>query len=65
MDSLGRVASPAVEDDVVHALVHRGEGEVVVKELAKLHQHQGVAGVQVRHISVDDNGNKARRWKRL
>ena len=52
MDSLGRVASPAVEDDVVHALVDRGEGEVVVKELAKLHEHEGVSGVQVGHVCM-------------
>ena len=65
MDSLRRVASSAVEDDVVHALVDGGEGEVVVEELAELHQHQGVAGVQVGDVSVDDNGNKPRRGKRL
>ena len=65
MDSLRRVASSAVEDDVVHALVDGGEGEVVVEELTKLHQHQGVAGVEVGDVSVDNNGNKTRRGKRF
>ena len=49
----------------MHALVDGGEGEVVVEELAELHQHQGVAGVQVGDVRVDNDGNKTRRGKRL
>ena len=49
----------------MHSLVDWGEGEIVVQELAELHEHQGVAGVEVRHVSVDDNGNKTRGRKRL
>ena len=51
--------SPAVQDDVVNPLVDWSQGDVVVQELAILHQHQGVAGVQVRHIGVDNNGDQA------
>ena len=49
----------------MHALVDGGEGEVVVKELAELHEHQGVSGVQVGHVGVDDNRNKTRGRKRF
>ena len=59
MDSLRRVASSAVEDDVVHALVDGGQGDVVIQELAVLHQHEGVAGVEVRHVGVDHDGDEA------
>ena len=40
-------------------LVNRCQGDVMVQELAILHQHQGIAGVQVRHIGVDNNGDQA------
>ena len=49
----------------MHSLVDWGEGEIVVQELAELHEHQGVAGVEVRNVSVDDNGNETRGRKRL
>ena len=56
---IGYHGSPAVQDNVVNPLVDWSQGDVVVQELAVLHQHQGVAGVQVRHISVDNNGDQA------
>ena len=43
VDCLGGITSPAVQDDVVDPLVDRGEGDVMVQELAKLHQHESVA----------------------
>ena len=49
----------------MHTLIDGGEGEVVVQELAKLHEHQGVSGVEVGDVSVDDNRNKTRGGKRL
>ena len=36
-------------------LVDRGESDVVVQKLSKLHQHQGVPPVQVRHVSMNDD----------
>merc|ERR1711911_459572 len=52
--------SPAVQDDVVDPLVYWSQGDVVIQELTVLHQHQGVAGVQVRHVGVDHDGDQAR-----
>ena len=49
----------------MHTLIDRGEGEVVVQELAKLHEHQGVSGVEVGDVGVDDNRNKTRGGKWL
>ena len=48
----------------MHTLVDGGEGEVVVQKLAKLHEHQGVSGVEVGDVGVDDNGNetRGRKW---
>ena len=40
-------------------LVDGGQGDVVVQELSVLHQHQGVAGVEVRHVGVHHNGDQA------
>ena len=42
----------AVEDGAVAAACHRRRGDVVVEELAPLHQHQGVA-----------TGKERGRWK--
>ena len=57
--------SPAVQDDVVDTLVDWSQGDVVIQELTVLHQHQGVAGVQVRHVGVDHDGHKAGGGQRL
>ena len=39
--------------------IDRGEGDVMIKELTVLHQHQSVAGVEMGHIRVNDNGDQA------
>ena len=46
-------------------LVNGGQGDVVVQELTILHQHQGVAGVQMRHVGVDHDGDQAGGGQRL
>lgn len=46
-------------------LVNRSQRDIVVKELAILHDHQRVPAVQVRHVGVDDDGDEARAWQGL
>ena len=65
MNSLGRITGSTVQDDVVDSFIDGGEGDVVIQELTVLHQHQGVAGVEMRHIRVYDNGDQAGRGKGL
>ena len=48
---------PAVQDNVVYSFIDWGQCDVVIQKLTKLHQHQGVARVQIGHISVDYNGD--------
>ena len=65
VNRLGAVAGPAVEDDVVDPLVDGGEGDVVVEKLPELHEHEGVARVQVGHVGVDDDRDEAGRGEGL
>ena len=46
-------------------LVDRSEGDVVVEELTVLHQHESVAGVEVRHVSVHHYGHQSGGGKRF
>ena len=51
----GGIAGAAVQDGVVDPLVDGGGGDVVVKELTVLHQHEGVSGVKVGDIGMNHN----------
>jgi hypothetical protein len=42
-----------------HYLVDGCQGQIMVKELPILHQHEGVSSVQVGHVSVDHDGHLA------
>jgi hypothetical protein len=57
VDCLAGVTGSAVQDDVMHSLVYRGQGQVMVEELAELHQHQGVARVEVGDVCVHNDGD--------
>lgn len=47
VDSLLRFTVPAVQDGVLETFIDGGEGDVMVQELSKLHDHEGVTGVKV------------------
>ena len=57
VDCLGRVAGPTIQNDVVNAFIDGCESDVVVQELAVLHQHERIAGVKVRYVRVHDDGH--------
>ena len=46
-------------------LVDGRERDVVVQELAVLHEHERVAPVEVADVGVHDDGDEARRGERL
>ena len=41
----------------MYSFIDWGQCDVVIQKLTKLHQHQGVARVQIGHISMDYNGD--------
>ena len=48
---------PAVQDNVVYSFIDWRQCDVVIQKLTELHQHQGVARVQIGHISMNYNGD--------
>lgn len=57
MDGSGAVTGPAIRDRLEETFGNRRHGQIVVQELGVLHEHQGIPGVQVAYVGMDDCGD--------